>query len=169
MSLSAHAGTLQATQKAAVEGEPRAQYDMAIRYLKDDGVEKSSAGAIQWLKKANEQGYSSAQYKLGVLYRDGRKVDTDMDQAIEYFTLATDQGSPIAQYALGDIYQQGNGVAQETAATNEDVQRKAEMCGVFSGYVSQYKEKVSDCSVNLCDIYKRSLARYEKKQKSYCG
>ncbi len=53
----------------------------------------------------------------------------------------------------------------EKKSTNE---RNAEMCGVFTGYVNDYKEKVRDCSPNLCDIYKRSLARYKKKQRSYC-
>jgi len=47
-------------------------------------------------------------------------------------------------------------------------ERNKEMCGIFTGYVNDYKEKVRDCSPNLCDIYKRSLARYKKKQKSYC-
>ncbi len=53
----------------------------------------------------------------------------------------------------------------EKKSTDE---RNAEMCGVFTGYVNDYKEKVRDCSPNLCDIYKRSLARYKKKQRSYC-
>jgi len=53
----------------------------------------------------------------------------------------------------------------EQRATNE---RNEEMCGVFTGYVNDYKEKVRDCSENLCDIYKRALARYKKKQRSYC-
>ncbi|HEC20140.1 MAG TPA: hypothetical protein ENI97_12445 [Gammaproteobacteria bacterium] len=48
-------------------------------------------------------------------------------------------------------------------------QRNEEMCGVFTAYVSDYKEKVSNCSPSVCDIYKRSLARYQKKQKAYCG
>ncbi len=53
----------------------------------------------------------------------------------------------------------------EQRSTNE---RNEEMCGVFTGYVNDYKEKVRDCSENLCDIYKRALARYKKKQRSYC-
>ncbi|VAX01343.1 hypothetical protein MNBD_GAMMA19-1370 [hydrothermal vent metagenome] len=53
----------------------------------------------------------------------------------------------------------------EKKSTNE---RNEEMCGVFTSYVNDYKEKVRDCSENLCDIYKRALARYKKKQSSYC-
>jgi len=60
-------------------------------------------------------------------------------------------------------------VKKKAVAANSNKQRNEEMCGVFTGYVADYEEKVSECSANLCDIYKRSLARYKKKQKSYCG
>jgi hypothetical protein len=46
--------------------------------------------------------------------------------------------------------------------------RNKEMCGVFTSYVRDYEEKVASCSASLCDIYKRSLARYKKKQTAYC-
>jgi len=59
-------------------------------------------------------------------------------------------------------------VKKKTAAKKPAGGRNEEMCGVFTGYVNDYKEKVRDCSPNLCDIYKRSLARYKKKQRSYC-
>ncbi|HHI93717.1 MAG TPA: hypothetical protein ENK04_09445 [Gammaproteobacteria bacterium] len=57
---------------------------------------------------------------------------------------------------------------KKTTAKKSAGERNEEMCGVFTGYVHDYEEKVRDCSKNLCDIYKRSLARYKKKQKTYC-
>ncbi len=116
---SLHAKNLQATQQAANNGEARAQYDLAIRYLKGNGVEKDSASAIKWLKKSAGQNFVSAQHKLGILYREGRKVDTDMDQAIEYLMMAADHGNATAQYMLGDIYQQGDGVAKDLGEARE--------------------------------------------------
>jgi len=59
-------------------------------------------------------------------------------------------------------------VKKKTAEKKSTDERNEEMCGVFTGYVNDYKEKVRDCSKNLCDIYKRALARYKKKQRSYC-
>ncbi|NOX92698.1 MAG: hypothetical protein GXP18_09705 [Gammaproteobacteria bacterium] len=59
-------------------------------------------------------------------------------------------------------------VKKKTTTTKSSSQRNEEMCGVFTGYVNDYEEKVRECSPNLCDIYKRSLARYKKKQRSYC-
>ncbi|VAX01344.1 hypothetical protein MNBD_GAMMA19-1371 [hydrothermal vent metagenome] len=117
--VSLHAETLQRTQQAAIKGEAHAQYELAIRYLKGDGVEKHSVSAIKWLKKSADQDFSSAQYKLGILYREGRKVTTDMDQAIEYLTMAAEQGNATAQYMLGDIYQQGDGVAKDLDEAQE--------------------------------------------------
>jgi len=116
---SLHAETLQLTQQVANKGEARAQYDLAIRYLKGDGVEKDSTSAIKWLKKSAGQNFVSAQHELGILYREGRKVSADMDQAIEYLTLAAEQGNATAQYILGDIYQQGDGVAKDLAEARE--------------------------------------------------
>lgn len=59
-------------------------------------------------------------------------------------------------------------VKKKTAEKKSTNERNEEMCGVFTGYVNDYKEKVRDCSESLCDIYKRALARYKKKQRSYC-
>lgn len=55
--------------------------------------------------------------------------------------------------------------ATEKESTNE---HNTEMCGVFTSYVSDYEEKVRNCSPNICDIYNQALTRYKKKQASYC-
>ena len=60
-------------------------------------------------------------------------------------------------------------VVPSTTAEKSDKARNKEMCGVFTDYVRDYKQKVNTCSGSLCDIYKRSLSRYKKKQKSYCN
>ncbi len=57
--------------------------------------------------------------------------------------------------------------AELAAKKNADARNK-DMCGVFIRYVSDYNEKVKDCSSSHCDVYKRSLVRYKKKQKTYC-
>ena len=118
-SFSLHAENVKAIQQAATEGEARSQYDLAIRYLKGDGVEKHAASAVKWLKKSAGQNFSPAQYKLGILYREGHKVTKDMDQAIEYLTMAANQGNATAQYVLGDVYQQGDGVAKNLTEARE--------------------------------------------------
>jgi hypothetical protein len=60
-------------------------------------------------------------------------------------------------------------VKPKAASAKAASKRDEDMCGVFTGYVQDYEDKVSNCSKNLCGIYQRSLDRYKKKQKSYCG
>ena len=51
-------------KKKAEEGVDYAQYDLGIRYLTGDGVEKDPKVAEQWLKKAAAQGHADAKKKL---------------------------------------------------------------------------------------------------------
>jgi len=62
-------------------------------------------------------------------------------------------------------------VPETIPPTEEEIsagEHSKEMCVVFTGYVNDYEVKVRDCSSSFCDIYKRSLTRYKKKQRSYC-
>jgi len=58
----------------AKNGNPEAQFDLAMRYLNGDGVEPSGRDAAAWLRSAALQGHLDAQYNLGVLYAQGRLV-----------------------------------------------------------------------------------------------
>jgi len=51
-------------KKKAEEGADYAQYDLGIRYLNGDGVEKNADTAKQWLDKAAKNGHSGAKKKL---------------------------------------------------------------------------------------------------------
>ncbi|MBL1275240.1 MAG: sel1 repeat family protein [Ectothiorhodospiraceae bacterium] len=113
LSLNLQAETSSLLLISAKEGDPRSQYDLAIRYLKGDGIEKNVENAIKWLEKSVGQDYSHAQLKLGMLYQEGDKVEKDMDVAVEYLTMAAEQGNATAQYLLGNIYLQGDGVEQD--------------------------------------------------------
>lgn len=55
---------LEFQQKRASEGSASAQFDMALRYLNGDGVEKNEATARSWLEKAAAGGNSQAVKKL---------------------------------------------------------------------------------------------------------
>ena len=50
------------------EKNPKAAYDLALRFLRGDGVERNSFQAIEWLRKAGDQGMVEAQFALGRLY-----------------------------------------------------------------------------------------------------
>lgn len=49
-------------------------------------------------------------------------------------------------------------------------EKDEDKCGVFSGFVATYEQKIIDeCPGSHCSVYKRSLKRYKVKQKRYCN
>lgn len=58
---------LESQKKRAEEGSSGAQYDLGMRFLNGDGVEKDSDLARKWLGKSAEQGNPAAQRKLDEL------------------------------------------------------------------------------------------------------
>ena len=63
-SLGDYTGALNAWQPLADQGDPRAQYSMAILYLKGRGVGQDKAKAMEWAGRAAEQGYKPARRLL---------------------------------------------------------------------------------------------------------
>ena len=49
-----------------------------------------------------------------------------------------------------------------------DTDKNAELCGMFTNYVSNYQNKLIGCQGVPCAIYEKSLVKYQKKQKIYC-
>ena len=56
--------TVEFQKKRAEEGSSVAQYDLGVRYLKGDGVEKDEAAGKKWIEKAAKDGNSQAVNKL---------------------------------------------------------------------------------------------------------
>jgi hypothetical protein len=52
-------------EKAAVEGDAEAQFNLGDMYKQGLGVEKNNALAIKWLRKAANQGHKAAKRRLG--------------------------------------------------------------------------------------------------------
>jgi len=57
----------------AEKGSDTAQYDLGLRYLTGDGVEKDGNLAEYWLRKSAEQGNSQAKAKLNSIVGAGKK------------------------------------------------------------------------------------------------
>jgi TPR repeat protein len=57
-------------KKRAAEGVASAQYDLGVRYLKGDGVEKNLDEARKWLDASAKQGNSMAAKKLEDLKKE---------------------------------------------------------------------------------------------------
>lgn len=59
----------------ARQGEARAQFSIALLYLRGQGVAQDTAVAIRWLRKAANRGDGEARLVLGDLYMKGPPQD----------------------------------------------------------------------------------------------
>lgn len=99
--------------KAAEQGDPNAQFNLAGMYGRGEGVAKNEKQATIYYRMAAEQRYTVAQYNVGVLYSKGFGVPKDDQQAAVWYLKAAEQGESMAQVALGWMYENGEGVSKD--------------------------------------------------------
>ncbi|MBL8897424.1 MAG: DUF4136 domain-containing protein [Planctomycetes bacterium] len=78
----------------AEQGFAVAQMNLALLYLRGEGVEKSPAEAARWMRAAALQGFAKAEARLGAMYEHGRGVPVDPIAAYFWSHLAAQQGDP---------------------------------------------------------------------------
>jgi hypothetical protein len=111
--------------EAAENGDPGAQYDIAMMYLKGQGIEQEPARARIWFSKAAGQGDPKAITRLGILHYKGELGDTDYAEAFRLFEQVK-RDSVLAQYYLGEMYAAGHGVKKSYATAIEWYQKAAD-------------------------------------------
>ena len=85
--------------------KPEAIYDLAMKYLEGNGVERDKARAMELLTKSANAGLASAQYSLGLMYAD----DEEDDLAFKWIKKAVDQEHEGAKYAYNYMMNQDFG------------------------------------------------------------
>lgn len=100
-------------QKAAKQGNAKAQYDLGVYYAKGLVVERNHTEALKWFRKAAEQKNAAAQYVLSRYFHAGVYVKQDYSEAVKWCRKAADHGYPDAQFVLGEFYAQGVGVSPD--------------------------------------------------------
>ena len=78
--------------KAAEQGDPEAQYNLAVVYSKGQGVSQDQERAFHWFAEAAERGVVSAQARLGLMYATGDAVALDPLEAHKWLIIAADGG-----------------------------------------------------------------------------
>ncbi|MDE6850611.1 MAG: sel1 repeat family protein, partial [Clostridia bacterium] len=82
--------------KSAESGNAEAQYELALRYHKGNGVEIDFEKALYWYEQSANRGYVNAQAWLGSNYRCGYNygmcVDVDYEKALYWYGKAAEQG-----------------------------------------------------------------------------
>jgi len=107
------ADDLIAVQLKARAGDPKAEYEIGLRYANGAGVAQDWEKAMSWFERAANRGIASAQWRLGLGYVRGIGLDRDNAKAVAWFKRAANQGHIGAQRALGDLYFTGVGVRQD--------------------------------------------------------
>ena len=100
-------------KRAAKKGDPRAQYSLAVLYLRGEGVDRNDEQAAKWLRRAAKRGLAASQSLLGSLYSSGRGIDRNDAKAAEWYRAAADQGDRKGQIALAIMLHSGRGVARD--------------------------------------------------------
>ena len=106
-------GDLLSVLQAANSGNPKAQNELGMMYIKGDGVAKDAEKAADWFRKAAEQGDAKGQCLIGLAYYVGDGVAKNYEKAADWFRKSAEQGSDVAQDYLGDMYNYGYGVAKD--------------------------------------------------------
>lgn len=103
-------------QEAAEAGDPAAQRNLGLMYLKGVGVRRDEATAADWFARAAEQGFAPAAANLADLYLNGRGVEADATEAFRYLRIAAEGGLAESMYNLGVLYQHGFGTEPDREA-----------------------------------------------------
>ena len=101
-------------KKAAVAGNPRAQYNLAYYFEKGRGCKVDTKKALEWYEKAVVSGYGPAAFTLGYYYQEGNGITVkDAASAYNYYKIGADLGDRNAMSALADCYCNGNGTSKD--------------------------------------------------------
>jgi len=107
------AKAMQLLSPLAQQGNPHAQYRLAIMAQVGLGTVKNCANAVKWMRAAADQGLALAQHGLGFMYFQGECTKNDAVEAAKWFHLAAAQGLPGSQAVLATMYEQGTGVERD--------------------------------------------------------
>ncbi len=98
------ASELAVLEKAAVEGDSNAQYQLGRMHFQGDGVSPNHDVALRWLRKAADAGQADAQFKLGVLEEMGIGRKQDLNEALDWYERSAKGSNVVAQFKAGMLY-----------------------------------------------------------------
>src|SRR5512146_1644255 len=105
---------------ASYFGNADAQYDLALLYLKGEGVEKDVGLAVNWLAMAAKKQHVAAQATLGELLWRGTEVRQREARGLALITLAHENANASGKEPkwIGDLYAEA--FAKSDAATRKE-------------------------------------------------
>ena len=120
------AATMADVSKAALAGNAKAQYMMALAHQTGkSGIKVDLVESMIWMERAATQGMSSAQFALAEAYEKGTGVEADENEAFRWMEAAAKQGMVGAQLAVGIMYFDGRGVVRNHEKAAEYIEKAA--------------------------------------------
>lgn len=78
---------------AAANGDPSAEFEVAVRLDEGRGVQRNLKEAVVWYQRSASRGFAPAQYRLGTLYERGLGVPADRGRAMAWYRSAAEKGN----------------------------------------------------------------------------
>jgi TPR repeat protein len=94
-------------ERAALEGDARAAYALALWWRSGKHEPRSQARALPWLERAAQGGLPAAHFLLGDAYREGDGVPRDVERALVHYQAAAEADDPQALQTLAEAYRVG--------------------------------------------------------------
>jgi hypothetical protein len=94
---------------SALQGNPRAQYNLATMNLLGQGMRVNYKEAARWYEAAAKQNDMYAQNALATMYRFGMGVDRDPAKALELYQSAAEQGHADSIVSIAKMYENAEG------------------------------------------------------------
>ena len=101
------------------QGNPEAQYWLALFYNYGKGVKKDKTHAVYWMKASADNGYPPGQLSYGLWNLRGYGIEKDTESGIRYIRASADQGNPDALFLLASLTNQGSLVKQDKNKARE--------------------------------------------------
>jgi TPR repeat protein len=118
--------TLEALRRCAEAGDAQAEYQLALRFDRGDGVPRDLEAAFGWFKRSAEHNSPYGFLAVGHCYFAGRGVGKDDAAAFENYRKAAEAGLSHGQYRAALCYKQGTGTQQGPRQAAEFFRRAAE-------------------------------------------
>lgn len=146
--------------KAAEQGHPQAQANLAYMYQMGYATPKDAEKAFQWGMAAAQKNVAEAQFSVALCYLNGSGVAGDMEQAIYWLMAAAKNNIVDAQRYLGDIY--SGQYMFNKLCVHDDVQALLNLDLAEKYYLDAIRSNDLDAKLQLAKIY-LSHKEYETK------
>lgn len=105
-----HVNAFRWEKKAAEQGYPKAQHNVAFHYQNGLGTPANPEQEFYWYQKAAENGLAEAKHSLAVCYLIGTGTPQDIKKGIHWLEQASNDGHAGAKTRLAGAYYDGIGV-----------------------------------------------------------